>query len=705
MAKIIGNTTATPNPQPDWNQTDENKADYIKNKPTILEEEVINIKQLPGVTLVSDKYWKIGAALNNLFWGENGKGNKVNVKIPADFYYLEEPVVLPNQFTLNLDNATVLIYKNQTTNTVPEAHKGEAVGLEAGKVNFCGFKLGISSSIVGGRIQNNNKYKTSPVILMDGYGYGDSILSNAQIHKTYFYNAATNQGGITLQINGTVIGATGCTVRDANFNGGNPAIKVYKGEGKSTSTSYFNNGHTIDCRINKCPTMIDLNGDGNTVILEGQVDSFSHTAPLVTPEFVSGYYYSDASDSSILTEKPADWEENFLNYYVKEIDDYYDGTLIEFKTVEQDIKSNFANDKTINQNACIVVNGVRNVITSRIYDLGNTGTTTIKTQDIDGVPTKVLSCNFPGHIIVNEQSGHSNMLYNNFTGNKSRVKGSIQEIYLEDPYFNNNIFGYAFERDLLLEVTSSNLWFYKPDTGYLRGDEVTKDFFKRLFHKSYYKMFMGLEDKTTEECELSFVLKLDSSLTMIGINFFERRSAFAKYRVELGDYQDGIFTSKVLVKESHTQSVNRIYVDYPDNRTNFQAVKFTLMGIDKSINTGEKARPISIYGTNQVSENMLIDMGGGEIFGDLVFNPETLKLKDGEGNVKSIEEKFDGLKTYIDESVANSGSSSEGGGEISENYLTQEIADERYLEDNETTIATLVNQVIATLPTWEGGSY
>lgn len=33
MAKIIGNTTATPNPKPDWNQTDETKANYIKNKP------------------------------------------------------------------------------------------------------------------------------------------------------------------------------------------------------------------------------------------------------------------------------------------------------------------------------------------------------------------------------------------------------------------------------------------------------------------------------------------------------------------------------------------------------------------------------------------------------------------------------------------------------------------------------------------------
>ena len=33
--RIIGNTTATPMPVPDWNQTNPNKADFIKNKPTI----------------------------------------------------------------------------------------------------------------------------------------------------------------------------------------------------------------------------------------------------------------------------------------------------------------------------------------------------------------------------------------------------------------------------------------------------------------------------------------------------------------------------------------------------------------------------------------------------------------------------------------------------------------------------------------------
>ena len=45
--RIIGNTTATPMPVPDWNQTNPAKADYIKNKP--------DIQSLVGDTPVSDQ--------------------------------------------------------------------------------------------------------------------------------------------------------------------------------------------------------------------------------------------------------------------------------------------------------------------------------------------------------------------------------------------------------------------------------------------------------------------------------------------------------------------------------------------------------------------------------------------------------------------------------------------------------------------------
>lgn len=49
MREIIGNTIATPNPRSDWNQNDATKADYIKNKPTVLtEDEIINLIEEKG---------------------------------------------------------------------------------------------------------------------------------------------------------------------------------------------------------------------------------------------------------------------------------------------------------------------------------------------------------------------------------------------------------------------------------------------------------------------------------------------------------------------------------------------------------------------------------------------------------------------------------------------------------------------------------
>lgn len=39
MGKITGNVVGIPNPQSDWNQLDATKADFIKNKPTVLTED------------------------------------------------------------------------------------------------------------------------------------------------------------------------------------------------------------------------------------------------------------------------------------------------------------------------------------------------------------------------------------------------------------------------------------------------------------------------------------------------------------------------------------------------------------------------------------------------------------------------------------------------------------------------------------------
>ena len=51
MDKVIGNTTSTPNPRPDWEQDNPAKADYIQNKPTIITaEEVLQLIQENGGT-------------------------------------------------------------------------------------------------------------------------------------------------------------------------------------------------------------------------------------------------------------------------------------------------------------------------------------------------------------------------------------------------------------------------------------------------------------------------------------------------------------------------------------------------------------------------------------------------------------------------------------------------------------------------------
>ena len=61
---IVGNTTATPTPRTDWNQTDENKADFLKNKPpvaigdgvgTIIEGNIVGDSTYPA-NIAKHKY-------------------------------------------------------------------------------------------------------------------------------------------------------------------------------------------------------------------------------------------------------------------------------------------------------------------------------------------------------------------------------------------------------------------------------------------------------------------------------------------------------------------------------------------------------------------------------------------------------------------------------------------------------------------------
>ena len=70
--KIIGNVVGIPNPKSDWNQTDERKADFIKNKPTILTAQDVK-------NLIDENSAGSGGETSS-----NGASFIVNVEVAAD---------------------------------------------------------------------------------------------------------------------------------------------------------------------------------------------------------------------------------------------------------------------------------------------------------------------------------------------------------------------------------------------------------------------------------------------------------------------------------------------------------------------------------------------------------------------------------------------------------------------------------------------
>ena len=88
MREIIGNTTATPTPRPDWKQTDETKADFIKNKPEILtEEKVIDLIGVHG-----------SGAQVQADWTQTDENKKDYIKNKPDVLTEEEIIGLIDEY-------------------------------------------------------------------------------------------------------------------------------------------------------------------------------------------------------------------------------------------------------------------------------------------------------------------------------------------------------------------------------------------------------------------------------------------------------------------------------------------------------------------------------------------------------------------------------------------------------------------------------
>jgi hypothetical protein len=75
VREIIGNTTATPNPRSDWEQTDETKADYIKNKPTLGSVSFLN--EISRENLSESVQESLDKADNALLVSDNISAEKV----------------------------------------------------------------------------------------------------------------------------------------------------------------------------------------------------------------------------------------------------------------------------------------------------------------------------------------------------------------------------------------------------------------------------------------------------------------------------------------------------------------------------------------------------------------------------------------------------------------------------------------------------
>ena len=99
---------------------------------------------------------------------------------------------------------------------------------------------------------------------------------------------------------------------------------------------------------------------------------------------------------------------------------------------------------------------------------------------------------------------------------------------------------------------------------------------------------------------------------------------------------------------THTRDLatnNTFQLDYPYCDTTIQQFSICWEGIKSKF-----AIPISIYAWNETSSNMLIDMAGGDMYGPLTFQPNTLKLtetKDGKIIHPTIEDKIKELNTTI----------------------------------------------------------
>ena len=204
MAKIIGNTTATPNPRPDWNQTDENRADYIKNKPDIEKIVVDNTTYTNSEPLIKD----VGGILANNH--TNGFENVPLNELITELLYPYTPAVI-NSFALNpaagakemnvsldVNTATVKVTKKSKTVESVSLFKGnELIEEKTDEITSSGTTLTFNiNETLDGSVDTSYQVK----VVESG---GAEISSGKQTYDfvyPYFYGVVSNGTTINSDI-------------------------------------------------------------------------------------------------------------------------------------------------------------------------------------------------------------------------------------------------------------------------------------------------------------------------------------------------------------------------------------------------------------------------------------------------------------------------------------------------------------------------
>ena len=222
MREIIGNTTATPNPRPDWLQTDETKADYIKNKPDFNdiikcteqnltdEQKYIARSNIGASDVVIDKTFSVsGAAADAKVTGDEIAKIRNSVFLNGIDEYLNtagtifNDTLSINEKIYNIVDNSKAILKKISGRTY--AYGGGQVSTEITKIrtkfgNLIRYPYYTPTKTQNGVTFTNNGDGTITVSGQKEEGTASPVFTIAHNYKipkgTYFLSGLGRQGGI-----------------------------------------------------------------------------------------------------------------------------------------------------------------------------------------------------------------------------------------------------------------------------------------------------------------------------------------------------------------------------------------------------------------------------------------------------------------------------------------------------------------------------